>query len=186
MGCDRTEVKPQGLTDIVARHTDRYFKCRLTGSPLRHVLINIQSVFLPPIIDPSIQKLGDSQAGHGSNIANHVYGQQIDHLPGEEAVMFTSTYHWCQRVHSLLGLGQEDPPIRPLPHLFAPFQQVSPSGHAVPHFPSSDHINSGFSFATQELANHCEKVLKELILQVVGPLIGSSGPVVDRLSIAGY
>lgn len=177
------KLKPQGLTDIVARHTDRYFKCRLTGSQLRHVLINIQSVFLPPIIDPSVQKLGDSQAGHGSNIANRVYGQRIDHLPGEEAAMFTLTYHWCQRVHSLLGLGQEDPPTRPLPHLFAPFQQVSLSGHAAPHSPSSDDImrqvhhalNSGFSFATQELAKHCEKVLKESILQVVGPVLASIG-----------
>lgn len=176
------KLRPQELTDIVARHTDRYFKCRLTGSQLRHVLINVQSVFLPPIVDPSVQKLGDSQAGHSSNVANRVYGQRIDHLPGEEAAAFTLAYHWCQRVHSLLGLGPEDPPVRPLPHLYASSQLALLSGHTAPCSPSSGEImrqvhhalNSGFSYAMQELATRCEKAIKESVFQAIAHSLAST------------
>ena len=47
-------LAPRAFSDVIAKHTEQYFGCRLTGLDLRHVLISIQSVFLPPIVDTSI------------------------------------------------------------------------------------------------------------------------------------
>lgn len=170
------QLTPQGLSGIVAQHTDRYLSCRLTGLDLRHVLINLQSVFLPPIVDPSVQKFGDSQAGHGSNVANRVYGQRLDHLPGEQASSFVLSYHWCRKLHRLLGLGPESTPVRPIPYIHAPPEPTwwSPSDYIPPQPPSAHEImnqvqisiNSGLSAATDELAIRCERVLRDAIFQV--------------------
>ena len=178
-------LSPRGLSSIIADHTDQYFKCKLTGSQLRHVLISIQAVFLPPILDPSVQKIGDSQAGHSSAVANNVYGQRTDFLPGVDAAMYTTAEGWCKNVHSLLGLGPEGP-TRPIPHLLAPPKPTSwdpPLGYAPPH-PHSPHeitaqlhhaLNSGLSHITQQLAIHCEKVVKEAVLQGMTNGFASTG-----------
>ena len=96
------KLRPEDLSSITSRLTDQYFGCRLTGLQLRHVFIDLQRVFLPPIVDPSVQKFGDSQAGHSSVVANRVYGQRMDHLPGEQASWFVLAYHWCKRLHLVL------------------------------------------------------------------------------------
>lgn len=165
------KLSPRALSSIISDHTDRYFKCKLTGSQLRHVLISIQAVFLRPIVDPSVQKIGDSQAGHSSIVANNTYAQRIDFLPGREAAMYTVAYGWCKGVHSLLGLGPEGPTC-PRPHFLTsdePTQQKPPSGCTLSHPPSSHEIlaqihhaiDSGFSHAIQLIADHCEKFLTE-------------------------
>lgn len=169
------QMAPRDLSGIIARFTDEYFGCRLTGLDLRHVLINIQSVFLPPVPDPSVQKFGDSQAGHSSRIANLVYGQRLDHLPGEEASLFVLSYHWCQKLHTLFGLGPETVPIRPIPYIHAPREPTwwSPSDYIPPQPPSAHEtmnqvrlfINSAISSATDELAMRCERVLRESVFR---------------------
>lgn len=171
------QLTPPELSGIVARHTDHYFKCRLTGLDLRHVLISLQGVFLPPIPDPSVQKFGDSQAGHSSRVANQVYGQRIDHLPGEQASLFVLAYHWCKKLHSLLGLGSESSPVPPIPYIHAPSEPTwwSPSDYTPPHPPSSQEImmqvhaaiNTILPAATQELSRLCEKVLRESIFEAI-------------------
>lgn len=179
------KLTPNDLSMIIARHTERYFKCRLTGLELRHVLINIQSVFLPPIQDPSVQKFGDSQAGHSTRTANLVYGQRIDHLPGEQAALFTLAYHWCKKLHAVLGLGSEGAPTRPIPYIHAPSAPTwwSPSDY-IPPAPPSIHeivsqvqfaVNSAFSLATQELSTRYEKVLRESVFEAISALSAAPG-----------
>ena len=169
----------QDLSGIVSRLTAEYFKCRLTGSQLRHVFIDIQRVFLPPIVDPSVQKFGDSQAGHSSKVANCVYGQRIDHLPGEQASWFVLAYHWCKRLHTLLGLGPETSPIRPIPYLHAPPEPTwwrpsdyAPQPPSVPEIMTQVHhaINSALSYTTHQLSMNCEKILRESVFQAIGAL----------------
>lgn len=187
------QMTPQGLSLIIAQHTDRYLDCRLTGLDLRHVLINLQSVFLPPIIDPSVQKFGDSQAGHGSRVANQVYGQRLDHLPGEQASSFVLSYHWCRKLHTLLGLGPESTLVRPIPYLHAPPQPTwwSPSDYIPPHPPSTAEImaqvhlaiNAALSSATNELTMRCEKVLRESVFRAIAAssiTAAPSGPFTGR------
>jgi len=186
------QLMPQDLSGIIARHTERYFGCRLTGLDLRHVLINLQAVFLPPTIDPSVQKFGDSQAGHSSRVANHVYGQRIDHLPGEQASLFVLAYHWCRKLHTLLGLGSESQPVRPIPYLHAPPEPTwwSPSDYMPPHPPSAHEImaqvhvaiNSALSSATSELSRQCKKVLRESVFQAIAA--SSAAVASDRLGVA--
>ena len=171
------QLTPQELSGVIARSTDHYFECRLTGLDLRHVLISLQAVFLPPIIDPSVQKFRDSQAGHSSRAANHIYGQRIDHLPGEEASLFVLAYHWCKKLHKLLGISSESPPTRPIPYIHAPSEPTwwSPSDYTPPPLPSTQEmmaqvhiaINSSLSSATQELSRLCTKVLRESVFQAI-------------------
>jgi hypothetical protein len=180
------QLTPQGLSGIIARYTDRYFGCRLTGLDLRHVLINLQSVFLPPIIDPSVQRFGDSQAGHSSRVANHIYGQRLDHLPGEEASLFVLSHHWCRKLHTLLGLGPETAYVRPIPYIHAPPEPTwwSPSDYIPPHPPSAHEImnqvrlvvNSSLSSAMQELAPWFEKVLRESVFRAVAASSATTVP----------
>jgi len=180
------QLAPQELSLIIARHTDRYFGCRLTGLDLRHVLISLQSVFLPPIVDPSVQKFGDSQAGHSSRVANHVYGQSLNHLPGEQASLFVLSYHWCQKLHTLLGLGPEITPVRPIPYIHAPPQPTwwSPSDYIPPHPPSITEImnqvhvliNTALSSATDQLAMRCEKVLRESVFRAIAACSVTAAP----------
>jgi hypothetical protein len=163
------------LSGIIARYTDRYFDCRLTGLDLRHVLVNLQAVFLPPIPDPSAQKFRDSQAGHSTRVANKVYGQRKDHLPGEEADSFGLSFHWCKEFHTLLGLGPEDSPIRPIPYIHALPKPTwwSPSNYVAPRPSSLDEvmvrahliINSTLSSCTQMLSERCDKVIREAVFQ---------------------
>lgn len=174
------KLAAEHLSQIIARHTERYFKCRLTGLQLRHVLINIQSVFLPPIQDPSVQKFGDSQAGHSTRTANHVYGQRIDHLPGDQAASFVLAYHWCQKLHAVLGVNEGDPPARPIPYIHSPPSPTwwKPSDYIPPNSPSTQEIisrvhfavNSALSHATQELSTRCEKILRDSVFEAVAAL----------------
>ena len=187
------QMTPQELSGVIARYTDRYFGCRLTGLDLRHVLINIQSVFLPPIVDPSVQKFGDTQAGHSSRVANHVYGQRLDHLPGEQASLFVLSYHWCRKLHTFLGLGPETMRIRPIPYIHAPPEPTwwSPSDYIPPQPPSAHEImnqvrlaiNSALSSATRELAMQCEKVLRESVFRAAAAssvIAAPNGPLAER------
>lgn len=165
------QLTPRELSVAIAQYTERYFGCRLTGLDLRHVLVNIQGVFLPPIVDPSVQKFGDSQAGHSTRVANHSYGQRIDHLPGEQASLFDLSFHWCKKLHSFFGLGPETVPNRPIPYIHAPREPTwwSPSEYAPPQHPSTNEImnfirmviNSDLSSSMHELALRCERVLTE-------------------------
>jgi len=180
------KLAPQELSGIIARYTDKYLMCRLTGLQLRHVLISIQSVFLPPIVDPSVQRFRDSQAGHSTRTANHVYGQRIDHLPGEDAALFVLAHHWCKKLHNLFGLGPEGTTTRPIPHLHAPSEPTwwSPSNYIPPPLPSPGElysqvnrlINSAVSFAVQEVMIQQEKVLKESIFQALAAFSATTTP----------
>lgn len=180
-------LAPGDLSTIIARYTDQYFKCRLTGLQLRHVFISLQAVFLPPIVDPSVQKFGDSQAGHSTRTANHVYGQRIDHLPGEAAASFVLAYHWCKKLHALLGLGPEGERVRSIPIMHAPSEPTwwSPSDYIAPHPPPTAEIlsqvhhvvNSAMVQATQQLMAHCEKVLKESVFHSLAALSAKSPPI---------
>ena len=171
------KLSAQDLSSIVSRFTNEYFECGLTGSQLRHVFIDIQRVFLPPIVDPSVQKFGDSQAGHSSKVANRVYGQRLDHLPGEQASWFVLAHHWCKCLHTLLGLGPESSPIRPIPYLHAPPEPTwwRPSDYSPPKPSSAPEImaqvhhgiNSAISYANQELAKRCEKVIAETVFRAI-------------------
>lgn len=165
------------LSELIARYTDRYFGCRLGGLDLRHVLINIQAVFLPPTVDPSVQKFRDSQAGHSTRTANHVYGQQMDNLPGEQASCFVLSYHWCRKLHTLLGLGPEVSRVRPIPFLHAPPEPTwwSPSDYIPPHPVSLKEnmsqmrllLNSALSGVTDEVVKRCGTVIRETIFQAI-------------------
>lgn len=172
-------LAPQDLSAIIAHHTGHYFKCRLTGLQFRHVLTNLQAVFLSPITDPSVQKIGDSQAGHSTRTANHVYGQRTDHLPGEQAASFVLAYHWCKKLHSLLGLGPQGTKFRPIPYIHAPPEPTwwSPSQYIPTHLPSNEvlsqvhhAVNSSFACVTQQLAVHCEKVIRESVFRAISAL----------------
>ena len=184
------KLSPQQLSWTIAQHTNRYFSCRLTGLDLRHVLINLQSVFLPPIVDPSVQKFRDSQAGHSTRIANHVYGQRLDHLPGEQAALFVLAYHWCKKLHTFLGLGPESTPVRPIPYIHAPPQPTwwSPSDYIPPHPPSAHEtmsqvnviVNSALLRTAEELATRCENVIKQTVFQAFGALSAVAGPFAER------
>lgn len=177
---------PQELSMVVSNLTNKYFKCRLTGSQLRHVLINIQRVFIRPIVDPSIQSFGDSQAGHGSSVANRVYGQRIDHLPGEEASMFVLAHDWCKKLHTVLGLGPETSLIRPVPYIHAPPEPTwwRPSDYLPPQPPSTQEIMAqvhhgiatGLSFAVEQLSARYEKMVKESVFQAVAALSAKGVP----------
>jgi hypothetical protein len=168
-------LTPSQLSGLIADYTDSYFGCRLTGLDLRHVLINIQSVFLPPIVDPSVQKFADTQAGHSSRVANQVYGQRLDHLPGQQASSFVLSYHWCRKLHTLLGLGPEKSPVRPIPYLHAPPEPTwwKPTDYIPPQPPSAHEvlnnvnlvIGSAISSATEKLTAHCEQVLREAVFR---------------------
>ena len=171
------KLSPEELSKLVSRYTERYFDCRLTGSQARHVLISIQSVFLPPIVDPSVQKFRDSQAGHSSRTANLVYGQRVDHLPAEEAELFVLAYHWCSKVHTLLGLGREATPVRPIPYIHAPPEPTwwRPTDY-IPPLPPSPHeiltqvhhaFNSALSSAVHEMSILCEKTVRDSVFKAI-------------------
>jgi len=169
------QLTPRELSVVIAQYTERFFGCRLTGLDLRHVLINIQGVFLPPIVDPSVQKFGDSQAGHSTRIANQQYGQRVDHLPGKQASLFDLSYHWCKKLHSFFGLGPEAIPNRPIPYIHAPREPTwwSPSDYIPPQQPSAHEIinfirtiiNSEMTSAMHELLIRCERVLTESVFR---------------------
>jgi hypothetical protein len=172
------QLTPRSFSDIIATYSDRYFGCRLSGLDLRHVLVNIQSTFLPPIIDPSVQKFGDSQAGHSTKVANHIYGQRLDHLPGEEASSFVLAYHWCTRLHNVLGVGST-PPTPPIPYLHAPPDPTwwSPSQYTPqPVSPENivnnlhRHITTTIAASTDQLSRNCQKILREAIFEAVAAL----------------
>ena len=177
---------PRQLSDIIARYTDRYFGCRLTGLDLRHVLVNIQAVFLPPIVDPSVQKFRDSQAGHSTRIANHVYGQRMDDLPGEQAAGFVLSHTWCRKLHTLLGLGPEGFPVQPIPFLHAPPEPTwwSPTDYIPAHPPSLQEnvvqmrliMSSALSSVTDELAKRCEKILSESVFRAYAASSATMAP----------
>jgi hypothetical protein len=184
------KLSPEELSNLVSRYTERYFDCKLTGSQARHVLISIQSVFLPPIIDPSVQKFRDSQAGHSSRTANTVYGQRIDHLPAEEAELFVLAYHWCSKLHTLLGLGREATPVRPIPYIHAPPEPTwwSPADYVPPLPPSSHEIltqvhhafNSALSSAVNEISIVCEKAVKSSVFKAIAAGLQPSTAALDR------
>jgi hypothetical protein len=162
-------LTPRGFSDIIATYSDRYFGCRLSGLDLRHVLVNIQSTFLPPIVDPSVQRFGDSQAGHSTKTAMRVYGQRLDHLPGEEALSFGLSYHWCNRLHRVLGVGP-DAPTPPIPYIHTPSEPTwwSPSEYIPqPTIPENvvnnihRHITTSLIAATEKLTRVCQQVLRE-------------------------
>lgn len=169
------KMAPSELSGLIADYTDSYLGCRLTGLDLRHVLINLQAVFLPPIVDPSVQKFADTQAGHSSRVANQVYGQRLDHLPGQQASQFVLSYHWCQKLHALLGLDPEKTPVRPIPYMHAPPEPTwwKPTDYIPPQPPSAHEvmnnvnlvISSAVSSATEKLAAHCEQVLREAVFR---------------------
>jgi hypothetical protein len=178
------QLTPRAFSDIIATYTDRYFGCRLTGLDLRHVLVNIQSTFLPPLVDPSVQKFGDSQAGHSTKVANRVYGQRMDHLPGEEASSFVLSYHWCRRLHNVLGVGP-NPPTPPIPYLHAPPDPTwwSPSQY-IPQPLSPEnvinslhrHITTSLAAATDQLSKTCKKALREAAFEAISALSSASSP----------
>ena len=171
-------LTPRGFSDIIATYSDRYFGCRLTGLDLRHVLVNIQSTFLPPIVDPSVQRFGDSQAGHGTKTAMRVYGQRLDHLPGEEALSFGLSYHWCNRLHRVLGVGS-DAPTPPIPYLHMPSEPTwwSPSDYIPqPTTPENvvnsihRHITTSLAAATEKLSRVCRQVLREATFEALASM----------------
>ena len=176
-------LTPRAFSDIIATYTERYFGCRLSGLDLRHVLINIQATFLPPIVDPLAQKFGDSQAGHGTPVANQIYGQRIDHLPGKEAAAFGLAYHWCGLLHKVLGVGP-DAPCPPIPFLHAPSQPTwwSPSEY-IPSAASLDtvisnmhcHITTSLAAATEDLSRSCQKILREAVYEAVATVWSTGG-----------
>jgi hypothetical protein len=178
------KITPRELSGIVAHHTDKYLECQLTGRDFRHVLINIQRVFLPPIVDPSVQQIRDTQAGHSTHTANRVYGQRIDHMPGEEAAMFVLAHRWCTKLHTLLGLGPEKSPIRPIPFLHAPSEPTwwSPSDYIPPPPPSTHEmmgqvrmfVDSAMASVTDEIAMRCEKIVKDSIFQAFAATVALS------------
>jgi hypothetical protein len=180
------KLDPRGLSTIVSKFTDLYFKCQLTGSQLRHVLINIQHVFLPPIVDPSVQKFGDSQAGHSSSVANRVYGQRIDHLPGQEAALYNLAHDWCKRFHTVLGLGPETSRVRPIPYnLLSPERLPCQGTSVLPPQPLSTQeimrqvhhaISSGLSFSVQEFSTRYEKMIRDCVFEAVAALSAKGIP----------
>ena len=108
----------------------------------------------------------------------------MDHLPGEQAALFVLAYHWCKKLHSVLGLGS-DTPVRPIPYLHAPPEPTwwRPSEYLPP--PSSSHeivsqvhyaVNAALSHATQEWLIRCEKTLKESIFQGLAALLTTAAP----------
>ena len=171
------QTTPSELSELIAHYTDRYFGCRLTGMDLRHVLINLQSVFLPPIVDPSVQKFADTQAGHSSRVANQIYGQMMDHLPGEQASLYVLSYHWCRKLHTLLGLGPEKTRVRPIPYIHAPPEPTwwKPTDYIPPQSPSSHEvmdyinliINTAISSAIERLGTRCGQVLREEVFRAI-------------------
>lgn len=188
------KLGPRGLSGIISNFTEQYFKCRLTGSQLRHVLINIQHVFLPPVIDPSVQKFGDSQAGHSSAVANRVYGQRIDHLPGQEAALYSLAHEWCRKLHTVLGLGPEPSPVRPIPYfLYSPERAFWQGPSSLPpQLPSSKEmmrevhhaISSGLSFAVEEFSVKYEKMIKDTVFEAVAALSAIGVPNLPGASLA--
>lgn len=186
-------LTPRGFSDIIATYTNSYFDCRLSGLDLRHVLVNIQSTFLPPIVDPSVQRFGDSQAGHSTKTAMRVYGQRLDHLPGEEALSFGLSYHWCNRLHRVLGVGP-DPPTPPIPYIHMPSEPTwwSPSEYIPqPTTPENvinnihRHITTSLVSATEKLTRVCQQVLREATFEAFASLpsnptaMVASGPLVE-------
>ncbi|KAF9777220.1 hypothetical protein BJ322DRAFT_1025880, partial [Thelephora terrestris] len=188
------KLGPRGLSGIISNFTEQYFKCRLTGSQLRHVLINIQHVFLPPVIDPSVQKFGDSQAGHSSAVANRVYGQRIDHLPGQEAALYSLAHEWCRKLHTVLGLGPEPSPVRPIPYfLYSPERAFWQGPSSLPpQLPSSKEImrevhhaiSSGLSFAVEEFSVKYEKMIRDTVFEAVAALSAIGVPNLPGASLA--
>lgn len=180
------KLGPQDLSKIIARHTDRYLECRLTGLEARHVLISIQTVFLPPIVDPSVQKIGDSQAGHSTTTANWVYAQRGDHLPGDVATMFPLAHHWCKKLHTVLGVGPEATPVRPIPYIHAPPEPTwwRPSDYVPPQPPSPHEmmrqvhhmVNSALSSISQQFSITCEKAIRETVLKTLADSFASNPP----------
>lgn len=181
-------LKGQALTarafsDIIATYTQRYFNCRLSGLDLRHVLVNIQSVFLPPIVDPSVQKFGNSQAGHSTKTAIRVYGQRIDHLPGEEAAAFVLAQHWCRRLHNVLGVGP-DPPTAPIPYLHAPSDPTwwSPTQYIPQPFSPENAMSDLYRLikthlmsTVHHLTATCEKTLRDATFEAIAAMLSASG-----------
>lgn len=179
------KMAPRELSSVIQRYTKEYFDCQLAGLDLRHVLVSIQSVFLPPIPDPTIQKFGDSQAGHGTPTATRVYGQRIDSLPGEEAALFVLSHHWCRRFHTVLGLGPENTLIRPIPYIHAPCEPTwwSPSDYVAPQQPSPNEtmnqlrflIDSSVSSAFEKLVSRCDKTVRDSVFKAAAAFSTSAG-----------
>jgi len=194
-------LTPRAFSDIIATYSDRYFNCRLSGLDLRHVLVNIQSTFLPPIVDPSVQKFGDSQAGHSTKVANLTYGQRMDHLPGEEASSFVLSYHWCARLHNVLGVGP-NPPTPPIPYLHAPAEPTwwSPSQYIPQPFSPENainnlhrHISTTLASATDQLSRTCQKTLRQATFEAFTAFSSTHGfslpthsPVNDQPTVGPY
>jgi hypothetical protein len=176
-------VTPRGFSDIISTYTDRYFGCRLSGLDLRHVLISIQDTFIRPIVDPSVQKIGDTQAGHSTMTAITVYGQRIGHLNGILAQSFNLAEDWCRRLHKILGVGP-DPPSPPIPIVHAPSEPTwwSPS-EFIPSNSNLDNIVSNLhsNFTTTVvgslagISRTCEKTFRESAFEAVATWGGASG-----------
>lgn len=175
-------LTPRALSDIIARHTEQYFGCRLTGLDLRHVLISVQSVFLPPIVDPSVQTFRDSQAGHGTKTVHQVYGQRSDDLPGEQASASVLAIHWCGLLHELLGVGP-GLPMPPVPYLYTQGKQQwlslphqAPSAGSLEGLFNALHARTAITLATaaNDISRSCEKTIRDSVFEAVATL-GASG-----------
>ena len=176
-------LTPRRFSDIIASYSESYFGCRLSGMDLRHVFINIQTTFLPPIPDPSCQRFGDSQAGHSTGTALRIYGQREDDLPGFEALCFVLSYHWCNRLHRVLGVGP-DPPSPPIPYLHAPSEPTwwSPSQFIPqPVVPENlinnmhHHITTTLLGAVDKVSVVCQQSLREAMFEGLA-LLSSTHP----------
>ena len=181
-------LTPRGFSDIIATYTEQYFGCRLTGLDLRHVLINIQATFLPPLPDPTVQQFGDSQAGHSTKTATRVYGQRLDALPGQEALAFSLSYDWCGRLHHVLGVGP-DPPTPPIPYIHMPSEPTwwSPSQYipqpTTPENVINDmhhHITTSILGATDKLSRNCRRDLREAVFECFALLPSDGAPRLPR------
>ena len=176
-------LTPRAFSDIISTYTNRYFGCRLSGLDLRHVLKNVQETFLPAIIDPSVQKFGDSQAGHSTPTAQFVYGLRADHLPGREAASFVLAADWCRRLHKVLGVGP-DPPSAPIPIIHAPADPTwwKPSEYIPSNSDPEDIVNSlhcrvttTLTAAVGEVSRNCQNTLREATFESMATLWSGNG-----------
>jgi hypothetical protein len=93
-------------------------------------------------------------------------------------------YHWCKRLHSVLGVGP-DPPTPPIPYLHAPSDPTwwSPSQY-IPSPVSIDniisnlhcHVSTTLAGATDRLAESCQKSLREATFEAVAAVWSTGGP----------
>jgi len=174
----------RAFSDIIARHTEKYFGCRLTGLDLRHVMISMQAVFLPPFVDPSVQTFRDSQAGHGTVTANRTYGQRADDLPGEQASGSVLAIHWCGLLHELLGVGP-GPPRPPVPYLYTQGEQPwlslpqeTPSASSFEGMFNALQARMVTTLATiaNDISRNSEKTTRDAVFKAVATLGASALP----------